>query len=265
MEAVENRPVAGTLKRHAVRQLRKLRSIANSDGADSVKGVHDMRVALRRLRLLARLAKACKLKGAARLGKKGKRYALLLGGVRDRDVLIKRLTKDAAKGKLENSAAIAWLGDLREERGHAVRGCEEAFQKEKAARAMRQAADWAARGPQSGEEEGSLADLLKDHFAAVEGATNPQDLAAAHRLRIECKRLRYLLEFFEAEIPGSTRAVKQLTKVQDLLGDLRDRQIAAELATARGLGDYAASTAPSVDEARLALRTIREALTALDR
>lgn len=50
---------------------------------------------------------------------------------------------------------------------------------------------------------------------------------ALHRLRIECKKLRYLLEFFrrlydEQEI---ARLVKALKKLQDVLGDLNDYEV----------------------------------------
>jgi CHAD domain-containing protein len=57
-----------------------------------------------------------------------------------------------------------------------------------------------------------------------------------HRLRIRCKRLRYSLEFSAELYDGRTsRYVKQLTGLQDLLGLLQDAEVAsarlAELAT----------------------------------
>jgi CHAD domain-containing protein len=57
-----------------------------------------------------------------------------------------------------------------------------------------------------------------------------------HRLRIRCKRLRYSLEF-SADIYGgrTTRYVRQLTGLQDELGQLQDAEVAstrlADLAT----------------------------------
>jgi len=45
-----------------------------------------------------------------------------------------------------------------------------------------------------------------------------------HRLRIECKKLRYLLEFFAGLFPAKdmARLIKQLKKLQDNLGDFND-------------------------------------------
>jgi hypothetical protein len=57
-----------------------------------------------------------------------------------------------------------------------------------------------------------------------------------HRLRIRCKRLRYALEF-SADVYGgrTSRFVRQLTALQDELGEMQDAEVAslrlAELAT----------------------------------
>lgn len=65
--------------------------------------------------------------------------------------------------------------------------------------------------------------------------------ADLHQLRIECKKLRYLLEFFaslftEQEI---TRLIKQLKKLQDNLGDLNDLSVQQ-----KSLKKYLESIAP---------------------
>jgi len=51
-----------------------------------------------------------------------------------------------------------------------------------------------------------------------------QEEKELHALRIECKKLRYLLEFFESLFPERkvTAMVKQLRKLQDNLGDFHD-------------------------------------------
>ena len=48
-----------------------------------------------------------------------------------------------------------------------------------------------------------------------------------HTLRIECKKLRYYLEFFESLFPGdeTKRAIKQLKSLQDNLGDFNDLHV----------------------------------------
>lgn len=51
------------------------------------------------------------------------------------------------------------------------------------------------------------------------------DVKATHRARLAIKRLRYLLEPLEDEIPGAHRVIQEMKQVQDILGDLRDLQI----------------------------------------
>ncbi len=58
----------------------------------------------------------------------------------------------------------------------------------------------------------------------IENSTPDEKL---HRLRIECKKLRYLLEFFNSLFPRDEMAslIKQFKKLQDNLGDFNDLSI----------------------------------------
>ena len=60
--------------------------------------------------------------------------------------------------------------------------------------------------------------------AAIDGSTPDDEL---HRLRIECKKLRYLLEFFASLFPaGEVRLiVEHLKNLQDNLGDFNDLSV----------------------------------------
>jgi CHAD domain-containing protein len=51
-----------------------------------------------------------------------------------------------------------------------------------------------------------------------------------HALRIECKKLRYLMEFFTSLFPRKkmTRLIRQLKKLQDNLGDFNDLSVQQE-------------------------------------
>ncbi len=51
------------------------------------------------------------------------------------------------------------------------------------------------------------------------------DVKATHRARLAVKRLRYLIEPLEKLVPGTPRIVRDLKRMQDRLGDLRDLQI----------------------------------------
>jgi CHAD domain-containing protein len=60
------------------------------------------------------------------------------------------------------------------------------------------------------------------------GPTSPA--RKLHRLRIECKKLRYLLTFFESLYPADTLkpTIKELKRLQDHLGDFNDAQVQRE-------------------------------------
>ena len=50
-----------------------------------------------------------------------------------------------------------------------------------------------------------------------------------HQLRIDCKRLRYTLEFFQAVLGrNAQKMIEALKQIQDHLGDLQDTQVAVE-------------------------------------
>jgi CHAD domain-containing protein len=61
------------------------------------------------------------------------------------------------------------------------------------------------------------------------------DAPLAHRARIRGKRLRYLLEpLRDAPGPSPARALKALKRFQELLGELNDARVAAEVLRAAG-------------------------------
>jgi CHAD domain-containing protein len=57
--------------------------------------------------------------------------------------------------------------------------------------------------------------------------TNDSPTSEMHRLRIECKKLRYLLEFFSSLFPEEeiSLLIRQLKKLQDNLGDYNDLSV----------------------------------------
>lgn len=60
--------------------------------------------------------------------------------------------------------------------------------------------------------------------AGIDGATPDEGI---HQLRIECKKLRYLMEFFNELIPKEAGAIlqKQLRRLQGLLGEFNDASV----------------------------------------
>lgn len=86
--------------------------------------------------------------------------------------------------------------------------------------------------------------ILKKYQQVIEIGNQIQDdspTTQLHQLRIECKKLRYLLEFFASLFPEEeiSLLVKQLKKLQDNLGDFNDLSVQQ-----KSLKKYLESLAP---------------------
>jgi CYTH domain-containing protein len=83
-------------------------------------------------------------------------------------------------------------------------------------------------------------DLVAHHTARLERRLSAvhgrPDAAVAHAARIAGKRLRYLLEPLIPSLEGARSLVRRLTKMQDVLGDLRDAQLAVDTLEDRTAG-----------------------------
>ncbi len=119
--------------------------------------------------------------------------------------------------------------------------------------------------------ERATARILPDHRTGW--ATNPQglpeDLEARtgigidppatllHRLRIDGKKLRYLLEFYSDLYPRSTvtRFIRELKQLQDILGDFNDTEV--QLALIGEFNDQGSLSA----ETRAAASDLAEAIS----
>ncbi len=72
-------------------------------------------------------------------------------------------------------------------------------------------------------------------------AQNPVAYETVHALRIDCKHLRYTLEFFHGLLGKDGRVlINRLKKLQGLLGNLNDAAVAAEMARHDGISEAAA-------------------------
>jgi hypothetical protein len=67
---------------------------------------------------------------------------------------------------------------------------------------------------------------LEELYGWSQYVDNPYHVRELHNLRIAAKRLRYTLEVFEEVLPAACHAiVKELTSVQDELGELHDSDV----------------------------------------
>lgn len=223
------------------------------DPADG-EALHDLRVALRRLR--STLAALAPLLGDAVSEKQARRLsraARVTGPARDAEVLQGWLAAQRDRLQAPWRGAHDWLSErverdrsqgLARVRARAVPRLEKALPK----LAGRLARPGAPLPGAPSTLAAALAPLLKARAAALREAlravAGPEDAATLHRARLEGKRLRYLLEPLRG-VPGlpADEAVASLKGLQGLLGDWHD-------AHAAGLALHAALAEAAADRAR---------------
>ncbi|KVL00125.1 CHAD domain-containing protein [Burkholderia cepacia] len=205
---------------------------------DDPEFVHQMRVALRRLRTLMRFfPRFADRQWRDTLGADMRWLAALLGTVRDWDVFATEslpalIAADGGDGE--------WNGTLDAARAQCVAARGELRQALHSARYARLTLGWlewlgSLALPHA--EDGDAPSLrrhatkrvrrLFGHLYASPSLTS-LDTAARHQVRIDAKRLRYALEFFASLASRRTRTetVKTLTRVQSVLGEANDTMVA---------------------------------------
>ncbi|MDR0241354.1 MAG: CHAD domain-containing protein [Burkholderia sp.] len=205
---------------------------------DDPEFVHQMRVALRRLRTLMRFFPLfADRQWRDTLGVDLRWLAALLGTVRDWDVfstesLPALIAADGGDGD--------WDGTLDAARAQSMAARVELRQALHSARYARLTLGWlewlaslalpAAEGgdaPSLRRHATKRVRRLFGHLYASPSLTS-LDTAARHQVRIDAKRLRYALEFFASLASRRTRSetVKTLTRVQSVLGEANDTIVA---------------------------------------
>jgi CHAD domain-containing protein len=239
--------------------LEQQRAILAGDVAlrrDNDEAVHDTRVAVRRLRSVLRsYAELFHPGSTSALEESLRWYAGLLGQVRDRQVLRRRLI-----GLIDQLPPELALGRVRE-RVESEIGREQAEHWS----ALRQEltgtrylellgalAQWLA-GPQwSLDADSSLRHLTKlarqtERKAArrLDAATESGDAEELHRARKAAKRARYAYEVLEPVTQGNRarKKAKRQRALQDVIGEHQDSQLSAEVLRRLGASPDASSGA----------------------
>lgn len=246
--------------------------------------VHDARVAIRRARAAARIYQGYFAPKAIRGHLRHlRKTARLLGAVRDMDVAIAKLERYQKKTQRKSKADLqTTLSSWRARRAAAYAALIEWLESEKYACFV---ADFLAfcrtpgagivdMQPAPGEEVTPFQvrhvapTMLLANFERVRAYEIWFDQAEAipvetlHRLRIECKYLRYNLEFMAGLLgPESVEIVGLLRTLQDDLGDLNDAVVSQQLLAADASGDgksierYERDQAKLIDRLRHQLRS----------
>lgn len=213
-------------------------------GTDS-EDLHDLRVAVRRMRVALRLFRGDLDRDAVRpIRKSLRRTARALGAVRDLDVFHDKVRHylDALPGdrRTELDPLLAlWRAEHAGARARLVKWLDSRafahFKAELGEYLRRHDAKPDRRGEsrRGGDRvRDAVPIVLLRGWTSVRGYDESVNTPGAppdelHQLRIACKRLRYTLEFFVRLLgTPAERLIAQLTNVQDHLGNLQDAVVA---------------------------------------
>ena len=249
-------------------------------------GLHQMRVALRRLR--AAISLFSDMLGNAQtemLKSELKWLASELGPARELDIFFKQVVNPTGDDKL-NGGGIAILSrDLRQRREDASVRAFTAAESARFRHLLLDAAAWIEAGDWINNPDLSACKLREQSIAdaaakelrrrwkkVLERGKRLEELNAQgrHRLRIQGKKLRYAAEFFASAFPSKKSITRQkkfllgLERLQDALGDLNDIAVNERLSEQLVDGDnlahnrrfgkkaFAAGRLSGREEARLA-------------
>lgn len=230
--------------------------------SDDPEYVHAARVAIRRARAATRIYQGYfKQKAIQRYMKQLRTTARLLGAVRDMDVAIAKLERYQQKtGRKNREELQATLNEWRSRRSGAFQSLLDWLNSEKYAKFVADFLEFCRTPgagiidmqPQPGEEVTPFQvrhvapAMLVVNFERVRSyevwfeQTEVVPVETLHRLRIECKYLRYNLEFMARLLgPESAEVIGLLRKLQDDLGDLNDAVVSKQLLTTNAASDEA--------------------------
>lgn len=209
------------------------------DPADG-EAVHDFRVALRRLRSLARAYKPYLqdyLPG--KLRRRARALASSTGLARDTEVQLAWLEGQHEQVGSPERPGILWMTHRLESRlDQEYRGIRKRlpgrFKRLEKQIAPHLAAEPDDDAPALGEVAANLMLSIGEEFGAhLEQAHDRSDEDEIHRARITAKRLRYLLEPLAGNLENGKALVQELKALQQIMGEIHDTQVlAAELSQA---------------------------------
>jgi triphosphatase len=206
------------------------------------EAVHQMRVAIRRLRAAMSIFKEVAVDGQSEAVKRGlRRLAGELGEARDIDIFIAKAIAPARERHPDDEDLAALAASYEARRKAAYERALEAVTSGRFARIVLDTTAWLESGPWLlREKTAAMGEEPVEAFAAKELARRAKrirkrakylealDPAARHEVRIAVKKLRYAAEFFTPLFTGKSRGKRAKTlrsalgELQDRLGDLND-------------------------------------------
>jgi len=249
---------AATLGELAYRVLRKdaatmLNQEPGTRLGEDIEALHQMRVATRRMRAALDMFADVLPVRAGRLRAELGWLAGMLGEVRDLDIQLGRFDDWSEVMPPEQRQALDELaGLLSGQRVEARHRLLEALDSRRYERLVSGLVSMLQQGPSRrslavrAPAVTAMPALIGDrHAAAMKAARRakhsgiPSDY---HRLRIRCKRLRYSLEFGSGLYGGELKGfIRQMTRLQDVLGSMQDAEVASGRLQALALTEEGAS------------------------
>jgi len=223
-------------------------------GSDDAEYLHQMRVALRRLRVVLRMAEKFRAdESLSALGRDVAALCVALGRTREWDVFIAQTAQPMCARMAGHAGLQAMLATSERQRDGCYAALRGAAQARELQRLMLRFSVW-MNSPywrQFGEDVPPVRSFsarrlrkLAGRFALSGLQLNTLDAARLHSLRILAKKLRYSAEFF-ASLYGRQKTgafLTALSEVQEVLGQINDVAVAhrllEELATMPELSVY---------------------------
>jgi CHAD domain-containing protein len=213
-----------------------------SRAGEDIEHVHDMRVATRRMRSALRLlAPYYKAKVVREFRARLKKLADTLGAVRDLDVLIHDLERYGEAHSAEMQPTIALLDISRQAARADLHRLLDRSSYADFVHSYGRFLTTTGAGVRSQEAEAHtptqlrhlLPAMIYEHLGVVrayEAALEAAEPETLHALRIEFKRLRYLVTFFSEVLGNGVKDfITELKAIQDHLGRMQDIQVASEV------------------------------------
>jgi triphosphatase len=209
-------------------------------GSDDAEYLHQMRVALRRLRVVLRMAEKVRAdKQLAELSKDISALCVALGHNREWDVFIAQTLQPMCSRMGGHAGLLALLAASERQRAACYAALRGAAQARELQRLLLRFAIW-MNGTywQQAETVQPAQDFatrrlhkLAERFAESGQHLNTVDAARLHALRIVAKKLRYSAEFFAAwyDKQKARSFLAALSEVQEVLGQINDVAVAHRL------------------------------------
>jgi triphosphatase len=217
----------------------------NPEGSgEDAEYLHQMRVALRRLRVVLRMAEsACEDAQLAALEHNVASAGQALGRVREWDVFVEETIRPICARMAGHSGLKELLAASERQRAGCYRTLHETVQEADLQRLMLQLAIWmngdywakqvwqAPAGLSTGDFASRRLRKQFKNFARLGRDFDSADAGELHALRIAAKKLRYSAEFFSCLYnKGKAKPyIAALSEVQDVLGQINDIAVAHRL------------------------------------